>query len=130
MLLHPRRRRSREEEAMIDATHVPQQERERPDLYVRLFMDEHSPIEENAFGTSWALSTMPEDASREWFRLPGNRREKLQAELMRALKELVNADDARQASGGKLWVEVTAQAVADVKRCYSALAELDAKEQR
>lgn len=76
---------------MIDATRIEQPEVERPDLYVRLYTDERSPIEDHAFGTSWALPTMPEDAGSDWFRLPGTRREKLTKEREKLIADVVSA---------------------------------------
>lgn len=79
---------------MIEATRIEPPEVERPDLHVRLYMDERSPIDEHGFGTSWALPTMPEDAGGDWFRLPGTRRERLTKEREKLIADVVAAVQA------------------------------------
>ena len=108
---------------MLDATPVPQPERERPDLFIRLYMDESSPVDDNRFGTSWALLTMPVDAGGDWFRLPSTRRAKAVEELMGALEKL--QDLARHGTALDV-LEETRRVLA----ARAALLALDAKNEQ
>lgn len=104
---------------MLDATPVPQPERERPDLFIRLYMDESSPVDDNRFGTSWALLTMPVDAGGDWFRLPGTRRAKAVEELMGALKQWRTVNEA-----------YLLKSAVFLASAYDALLALDAKNEQ
>jgi len=112
---------------MIDATRIEQPERKRPDLFIRLYMDESSPVDDNRFGTSWALLTMPDDAGGNWFRLPGTRREQLTKALREALAEWKMSRDRFVAQDTSINNDLLNMAEDELDAAYAALLALDAE---